>query len=77
MCSRNMADCAAIGTRGTIGHSRMTTEQLNGSHSAVWLNETWGGRRNIPIVIVTGQDVSDLNPDEFACVLRKPISPER
>src|SRR5688572_21473029 len=33
--------------------------------------------RDIPIVIVSGQDVSDLNPDDFACVLRKPISPER
>jgi len=27
--------------------------------------------RDIPIVIVSGQDVSDLNPDDFACVLRK------
>src|SRR5688500_1486900 len=33
--------------------------------------------RDIPIVIVSGQDVSDFNPDDFACVLRKPISPER
>jgi CheY-like chemotaxis protein len=33
--------------------------------------------RDIPIVIVSGQDVSDLDPDDFACVLRKPIEPER
>jgi DNA-binding response OmpR family regulator len=33
--------------------------------------------RNIPIVIVSGTDVSDLNPNDFACVLRKPISVEK
>jgi two-component system, OmpR family, response regulator MprA len=30
----------------------------------------------VPIVVVTGSDVSDLNPSEFACVLRKPINVE-
>jgi hypothetical protein len=28
-------------------------------------------------VIVSGNDVSDLNPNDFGCVLRKPISSER
>lgn len=32
---------------------------------------------HIPIVIVTGNDVSDLNPSDFACVLRKPVSVEK
>ncbi len=31
----------------------------------------------IPIVIVSGNDVGDLNPNDFGCVLRKPISSER
>ena len=30
--------------------------------------------KDIPIVVVSGSDTSDLNPDDFACVLRKPIS---
>jgi CheY-like chemotaxis protein len=31
--------------------------------------------QGIPIVVVTGgSDISDLNPDDFARVLRKPIS---
>lgn len=30
--------------------------------------------RHIPIVVVSGNDTSDLNPDDFACVLNKPIS---
>jgi CheY-like chemotaxis protein len=30
--------------------------------------------RNIPIVVVSGSDTSDLHPDDFACVLPKPIS---
>jgi DNA-binding response OmpR family regulator len=30
--------------------------------------------RNVPIVIVTGHDVVDLNEDELVCVLRKPIT---
>jgi DNA-binding response OmpR family regulator len=29
---------------------------------------------NIPIIVVSGTDTSDLNRDEFACLLRKPIS---
>jgi DNA-binding response OmpR family regulator len=31
--------------------------------------------REVPVVIVTGEDVSDLDPSAFACVLRKPIDP--
>lgn len=30
----------------------------------------------IPIVIVTGSDVSDLEPNEFRFFLRKPVSPD-
>lgn len=30
--------------------------------------------RQIPIIVVSGKDVSDLNPDHFAYILRKPIS---
>ena len=30
---------------------------------------------HIPIVIVTGEDASDLNPADFACILRKPLDP--
>ncbi len=30
----------------------------------------------IPIVVVTGSDISDLNKSEFACVLRKPVHVE-
>jgi DNA-binding response OmpR family regulator len=29
---------------------------------------------DIPIVVVTGTDTSDLNPIDVACILRKPIS---
>ena len=32
--------------------------------------------RDIPIVIVTGCDTSDLNPDDFAFFLRKPLDPQ-
>ncbi len=33
--------------------------------------------RDIPIVIVTGcDDISDLDPAEFVCILRKPLDPE-
>lgn len=31
----------------------------------------------IPIIIVTGGDTSDLNPKDFACILRKPLHPEK
>jgi DNA-binding response OmpR family regulator len=31
--------------------------------------------RDMPIVIVTGTDTSDLNPKDFACILRKPLDP--
>ena len=30
----------------------------------------------IPIVVVSGTDVSDLNPSDFAGILRKPVQPE-
>jgi CheY-like chemotaxis protein len=30
--------------------------------------------KHIPIVVVSGSDTSDLDPDDFACVLSKPIS---
>ena len=30
----------------------------------------------IPIIIVTGGDTSDLDPTDFACILRKPLDPE-
>ena len=32
--------------------------------------------RAVPIVIVTGGDTSDLNPKDYACILRKPLDPE-
>lgn len=32
---------------------------------------------HIPIIIVSGHDVSDLNETDFACVLRKPLNPDR
>lgn len=31
---------------------------------------------DIPVVIVTGTDTSDLNDKDFACVLRKPLLPD-
>src|SRR5688572_2104598 len=31
---------------------------------------TW----QVPIIVVSGRETSDLNPDHFACILRKPIS---
>ena len=30
--------------------------------------------RDIPVVVVSGSDVSDLDPKDFACVLKKPAS---
>lgn len=32
--------------------------------------------RDIPIVVVSGHDTSDLNEADFACVLRKPLDPD-
>jgi CheY-like chemotaxis protein len=32
--------------------------------------------QDIPVVIVTGTDSSDLDPKHFACVLKKPIHPD-
>lgn len=34
------------------------------------------GLQQVPIVVVTG-DPGDVNEKEFACVLRKPINPDR
>jgi DNA-binding response OmpR family regulator len=31
---------------------------------------------HIPIIVVSGHDVSDLDEADFACVLRKPLNPE-
>jgi CheY-like chemotaxis protein len=33
--------------------------------------------RDIPIVVVTGTDTGDLDPADFACILRKPVEPDR
>jgi DNA-binding response OmpR family regulator len=35
-----------------------------------------GGRYQIPIVVVTGGDTSDIDESQYACVLRKPVTPE-
>jgi CheY-like chemotaxis protein len=32
--------------------------------------------KNVPVILVTGHVAPDLDPDEFACVLYKPISVE-
>jgi CheY-like chemotaxis protein len=32
--------------------------------------------RHIPILVVSGNDTSDLDPSQFACVLKKPIDPD-
>jgi CheY-like chemotaxis protein len=32
--------------------------------------------RGIPVVVVTGSDTSNLNLDDFACVLTKPVTAE-
>lgn len=32
---------------------------------------------HIPIIIASGTDTRDLNPRDFDCVLRKPVSPEK
>jgi DNA-binding response OmpR family regulator len=34
------------------------------------------GTQDIPVIVVTGTDTSDLNPDQFSCILRKPIDPD-
>jgi CheY-like chemotaxis protein len=31
------------------------------------------GTRHIPVIVVTGTDTSDLDPNRFACILEKPI----
>ena len=30
--------------------------------------------REIPILVVSGTDTEDLNPEDFACILRKPVN---
>jgi CheY-like chemotaxis protein len=32
--------------------------------------------RNVPVVVVTGTDTSDLDPDQFASILPKPTTPD-
>ena len=32
--------------------------------------------RGLPVVIVTGGPVDDLDPADFACILRKPLDPD-
>lgn len=32
--------------------------------------------RDVPVVVVSGTDTSDLNPAEFFCLLRKPVPPD-
>jgi DNA-binding response OmpR family regulator len=32
--------------------------------------------QDIPVIIVTGTDTSDLDPEQFSCILRKPIDPD-
>jgi CheY-like chemotaxis protein len=32
--------------------------------------------RDVPVIVVTGSDTSDLDPSQFACVLKKPINPD-
>lgn len=32
--------------------------------------------RDIPVILVTGTDTSDLDPDQFCFILRKPINPD-
>ena len=32
--------------------------------------------RHIPVIVVTGMDTSNLDKDQFSCVLEKPIGPD-
>ena len=32
--------------------------------------------RNVPVILVTGHVAPDIDPDEFSCVLHKPVSVE-
>ena len=32
--------------------------------------------QDIPVIVVTGTDTSDLDPTMFACVMKKPIDPD-
>lgn len=31
---------------------------------------------DIPVIVVSGTDTSDLNESDFSCILRKPINPD-
>ncbi len=33
--------------------------------------------RDLPVVVVTGTDTSDLDESDFECVLKKPVPPEK
>lgn len=33
--------------------------------------------RDLPVILVTGTDISAIDPADFACVLRKPIDTDR
>ena len=32
--------------------------------------------RNVPVVVASGTDTSDLDPKDFAAILKKPIGPD-
>jgi two-component system, OmpR family, phosphate regulon response regulator PhoB len=32
--------------------------------------------RHIPIIVVTANDTSGLDPNDFACILKKPVDPD-
>jgi DNA-binding response OmpR family regulator len=32
--------------------------------------------RDIPIIIVTGEPTDDLDPNDYVCILRKPLEPQ-
>jgi DNA-binding response OmpR family regulator len=32
--------------------------------------------QNIPVIVVSGTDTSDLNAADFSCILRKPLNPD-
>jgi CheY-like chemotaxis protein len=49
--------------------------RLNGR--AVWRElQAHAHTREIPVIVVTGTDTSDLDPTAFVCVLRKPVDAE-
>ena len=32
--------------------------------------------RGIPIIVVTGEPTDDLDPNDYVCILRKPLEPQ-